>query len=190
MRDGNKVYIGIRGSETAENWVDGFTGVLDHSKDLDSTVHKGYDKVAKGIADELKHNYLKSSDEIYITGGSMGGAVGTILGWYLHGWSFNVKKIWAFANPRVSDSEYGHLPIVNVLDLRDPVVLLPSWGIFTRYRHQGERVVYTQGKWWKYNDSWRTDLLTGGLFITEELKLEEHLKYAEKFFKLKKDLGY
>ena len=190
MRDGNRVYVGIRGSKTTENWVDGFTSELEFQPELGEDAHKGYSEVARGIAGVIKDVYLGSNDEVYITGGSMGGAVATLVGWYLDGWSFKVKKIWAFANPRVSDGEYGHLPVTNVLDLRDPVVMLPSWGLFTRYVHQGKRIVYTQGKWWTYEDDWRTDLLTSGLFLTEELKVEEHLKYAEKFFKLKSDLGY
>jgi len=189
MRQGNKVFIGVRGSKTTENWVDGFTTELNYSPELDAKVHSGYDSVAKGIFDEVKDKMTWES-EIYITGGSMGGAVGTILGWYLDDDGYNVAKIWAFANPRVSSGEYGHLNIVNVLDLKDPVVFLPAFSLFTRYRHQGVRLIYAQGKWSWYEDSWRTDLLTSMLFLQGRLDVKEHLKYAEKFFKLKEKLGY
>jgi len=189
MRRGNKVFIGVRGSKTTENWVDGFTTELNYSPELDAKIHSGYNSVARGIFDEVKFKVL-AEDEIYITGGSMGGAVSTILGWYLDDAGYNVAKIWAFANPRVSSGEYGHLNIVNVLDLKDPVVFLPAFSPFTRYRHQGIRLVYAQGKWSWYEDSWRTDLLTSMLFLKEKLDVKEHLKYAGKFFKLKSDLGY
>jgi hypothetical protein len=190
LRQGNNVYISVRGSTTQDNWIDGLTSELTYSDELGAKVHMGYDEVARGIADAISLSYLRLDDNVYITGGSMGGAVSTMLGWYLKTRGFNLVKVWAFANPRVSEDDYGDLPVVNVLNLQDPVVYLPSFSLFTRYRHQGIRLCYSQGEWKWYEDSWRTDLLTSALFITDGIKLEEHLTYANRFMELRDKLGY
>ena len=189
IRDGSKVYISVRGSTTEDNWVDGFTSELEYSKELGEHVHMGYDGVAKGIMDKLVQGRLVSPlDEVYITGGSMGGAVSILLGWYLDDAIYNVKKIWAFANPRVSDGDYGHLPVVNVLNMKDPVVYIPSFTLFTRYRHQGKRLCYVDGQWKWYSDSWQSDLLMSPYFMVDGVEVQEHLKYGEYLIKLKEEM--
>lgn len=184
MRKGQDVYISVRGSTTETNWVDGFTSELTYSDELGEKVHMGYNEVAKGIYTELvARRLINPLDRIHITGGSMGGAVSILLGWYLDDAIYNVVKIWAFANPRVSDGDYGHLPIVNVLNMKDPVVYIPSFSLMQRYRHQGKRLCYTEGEWKWYNDSWQSDLLLSPYMMTESVSVKEHLKYGEYLIK-------
>lgn len=191
MRNGSDVYISIRGSTTEDNWVDGFTSEMVYSDELENNVHMGYGDVAKGIMTELvAARLINPMDNIHITGGSMGGAVSILLGWYLDDNIYAVKKIWAFANPRVSDGDYGHLPVVNVLNMKDPVVYIPSFSLWNRYRHQGKRLCYTQGEWKWYNDSWQSDVLMSPYMMTESVKVKEHSAYGDLLVELKKKLGY
>lgn len=189
LRKGKKVIVSMRGSNNGQNWSDGFTSHLVYDDVLEARVHSGYSEVAKGVADRLSQ-YCDEQDEIYLTGGSMGGATSTLIGWYLDNRGYNVQKIWAFAPPRVSDGDYGHLPIVSVLDTRDPVVLLPAYSIWKRYRHQGKRLVLHEGTWYMYEDSWRTDLLTSSMFLVEAIDSQTHAGYADALYELKDKLGY
>lgn len=189
IREGSKVYVSIRGSNNEQNWEDGLTSHQKYDGELSTAVHSGYMTVAKGIADILSQ-YCNDDDEIYVTGGSMGGATSILVGWYLADRGYGVKKIWAFANPKVTSGDYGHLPVVSVLDLRDPVVHLPSFHILNRYRHQGKRLVLSEGTWYMYEDSWKTDLLTSIMFATSKIDVQSHMGYADRLLELKSKLGY
>lgn len=188
MRKDNQVTVCIRGSKTEENWIDGFTVDLVRSKELGVSVHKGYYDVAKGVCDAVM-DYSHPYESVVLTGGSMGGAQAILVGWLLQQRGVKVDKIWAFANPKISSGDYGHLPVISVLNLHDPVVHLPAFSLFHRYRHQGERLVYTEGKWWMYPDNWQTDWATSLLLLKDEIVVAEHLKYADKFFVLKEQLN-
>ena len=181
MRQGHKVFVSIRGSTTEQNWIDGLTA------EMSSGNHAGYHAVAKGIADAIGR-YADGGDVIYITGGSMGGAVSILAGWLLSDRGYTLGKIWAFANPRVSQHNYGHLPIINVFDMRDPVVYMPSFTLIGRYQHQGKRLVYIDQSWWLYQDCWRTDLLLSPWFMSEPLKPETHMQYGDRLLELKERL--
>ena len=187
VRKGSNVYVSVRGSSTMDNWVDGFTIEVTRDRSLRADVHKGYNLVAVDMVIELRQ-WIGFTDTVYVTGGSMGGAVATLLGWHLDNEGYNVQKVWAFANPRVSEDDYGHLNVVNVLNLKDPAVYLPAFSLFTKYRHQGDTLAYSNGQWRWYRDSWETDLLTSMLFISEDVKLEEHLAYGARLMELKQTL--
>lgn len=178
MRKGHKVFVAVRGSTTGQNWRDGVTAEVKRG------YHKGYYTVAKGIADVISQ-YADRYDEIYITGGSMGGAVSILVGWLLDDRGYNLKKIWAFANPKVSERDYGHLPVINVFDMRDPVVYMPSFTLIGRYRHQGKRLAYVEGQWWMYEDNWRTDMLLSVWFMSEPIDFATHTQYGERLLELK-----
>lgn len=188
LRKGKKVIAVMRGSNNAQNWADGFTSELVYDDVLDTHVHSGYAEVSKGVADRLSQ-YCSADDEIYLTGGSMGGATSTLVGWYLYDRGYNVRRILPFANPRVSSGDYGHLPITNVINLRDPVVFLPSFSLFKRYRHQGDSIVYVDGDWYHYEDDWRTDLLISAVFLKEAVNVYAHGEYAGRMIELKNTLG-
>ena len=189
LRKGKQVIAVMRGSNNAQNWSDGFTSGLVYDDVLDTHVHSGYAEVSKGVADRLSQ-YCSADDEIYLTGGSMGGATATLIGWYLDNRGYNVKRILPFANPRVSSGDYGHLPITNVINIHDPVVFLPSFSLFKRYRHQGDNIVYVDGDWYHYDDSWRTDLLTSAVFLKEKTVVKSHMEYPDRLLELKSKLGY
>jgi hypothetical protein len=175
MRLGHKVFVSIRGSTTQQNWVDGLTAEIMAGR------HKGYYVVAKGIA-EAVNSYCSDLDDVYITGCSMGGAVSILVAELIKA---NIAKVWAFANPKPSQLDYGYLPVVSVHDMRDPVVYLPAFTLIARYKHQGERVAYVDGAWWVYQDCWKTDLLLSPLFISEPIDAATHVQYGERLLELK-----
>lgn len=189
IRDGSKVYISIRGSENAQNFEDGMVSELKPEKTLGRKIHSGYNSVGKGIFEKIKP-LIKHDDIIYLTGGSMGHAVSLVVGMYLHEDGYNIGRIWGFAGPRVTDYDYGYLPVTNVFILKDPVVYLPTFHPLTRWRHQGNHVVLVKGVWYLYQDSWKSDLLLSPLFMTEKVDVSSHTSYADELLKFKETLKF
>jgi hypothetical protein len=190
MKKFDEVTVVCRGSENNQNWIDGLSSELTYKDELGHKVHKGYNAVASGIYEQLVNESIINKDsKIYLTGGSMGHAVSVVLALYLNKHGYDVEKVYGFAGPKVTDYDYGHLPVINVLNLRDPVIYLPLLSLLTRYRHQSDHIVYTRNGWMKYKDSWQADLLLSVWLIDEKLDINEHGYYPKRLKELEDELG-
>lgn len=190
MRKNNNVYISIRGSANMENWVDGLTSTLVQVDSLGKKIHTGYNDIALGILNEI-NPYLKISDDIYLTGISMGHSMAIILSFYLGMSPTNtIKKVYGFGGPKITDFDYGKMPVTNVFIKNDPVVHLPSFSIFSRYRHQGNHIVLDNDGWFHYKDCTKTDFLLSPYLLDSPLILDRHHDYIKEIRKLGNDLGY
>jgi hypothetical protein len=74
--------------------------------------------------------HLKPGYEIYLTGHSLGGAVAGLLAIYLHEDGYKIGAVVTFGQPKFTNeagvAEYGHLPVVRVVDQNDVVAMLPD----------------------------------------------------------------
>ncbi len=190
----NREYqLAIRGSENEQNWLDNFTPEFVWDEEIGATVHRGYQDVAEAILQEVKPQLEEHSDyRITVAGGSLGGVSSVLIGWYLDEWGFEVKKIYNFAGPRLTDDDYSHLNVVTISNKLDAVPMLPLATPFHRYRHQGERVLIIPpegdykknrggARWMRYKDCLLTDFLTSSWGIDRKLDSDEHIAYGEYF---------
>ncbi len=98
---GNDIVIAIRGTQ----------GALDIATDLDLTkmrvgrilVHRGFARSALRFMDafRLRQNDWPPFDHVWVTGHSLGGAVGQVVGYLLHQMGEEVTSVTSFGSPRV-----------------------------------------------------------------------------------------
>lgn len=188
----NRTYhVAIRGSENEYNWIDNFTPEFEWDSELKATLHRGYRDISLEILKALQP-LLKNKDyAICVSGGSLGGVVSVAVGWYLKSRNFDVKQIYNFAGPRLTDDDYSHLNVVTVANILDAVWRLPLASPLHRYRHQGERIViipvnnYKEDKgaaeWRRYKDSLLSDFLLSSWGIDRKLDTGEHTAYGTYF---------
>lgn len=186
-------YVGIRGSENEQNWIDNFTPEFVKDNELKATIHRGYRDVARSLLEQLEPLLLNKDYKIVIAGGSLGGVSSVAVGWYLDSRGYAVKQIYNFAGPRLTDDDYSHLNVLTVVNKLDAVWMLPLATLFHRYRHQGRRVLiipaldYQDDKgsaeWRLYEDRLLTDFLLSSWGIDRKLDADEHLTYGTYFLR-------
>ena len=175
----NNVYVSVGGSVNEQNWADNLSMAFRRNKHLDKNLHYGYGTISEGIADDLRNKRIVNKESnIHITGSSLGGVVGIGVGLHLNNSGYNIKKVYVFANPRLSDTGYGNLPVTCIHNKRDPVVYLPVFTLFHRYKHSGRRLILDNDGWYEYKDNYITNILMSVWFIDSVTHPLEHLKYA------------
>lgn len=190
----NKSYhVAIRGSENDYNWIDNFTAEFVRDDELNATLHKGYREIALNILNDLESLLADKQYTITVSGGSLGGVISIAVGWYLDSRGYNIKQIYNFAGPKLTDDDYSHLRVLTVINKLDAVWMLPLATLLHRYRHQGERVViipsmdYNDSKgaadWRLYKDSLLSDFLLSSWGIDRKLDTSEHLTYGAYFLR-------
>jgi len=178
IRKANQLFVSIRGSVNDDNYISNLDAELEKDEELETLIHSGYRDIAIKIADYVE-SFILPYDQIHLTGASLGAAVATIVGWYLDDRNYDVRKIVAFDSPRISDSDYSHLPIITILNKQDPVAYIPSFTLFGKYRHQGKRIVYESGSWYVYKDDDKSDLLLSWVMFNKSLDIGAHMKFQE-----------
>jgi hypothetical protein len=186
-------HVGIRGSENEQNWVDNFTPEFVQENELNATIHRGYRDIALSLLEPLEPLLQNKDYKITVAGGSLGGVSSVAVGWYLDSRGYDVKKIYNFAGPRLTDDDYSHLNILTVVNKLDAVWMLPLATPLHRYRHQGERVLiipaldYQSDKgsaeWRLYEDSLLSDFLLSSWGIDRKLDSAEHITYGSYFLR-------
>jgi hypothetical protein len=99
-------------------------------------VHSGFEESARFLFRELREAELlppsKDKDQwrVTLTGHSLGGAVATVLGMYLHIAGFPVSEIVTFGQPMLTNWKGAHewnslIPLVRIVNDNDPVAVLP-----------------------------------------------------------------
>jgi hypothetical protein len=128
--DGLGQIIAVRGTvNTANIAVD-----LRYDKEPDAAlgiaVHRGFALAAAALYADLKP-LLKPELPVTVVGHSLGAAEAIIVGMYLQRDGFDVRRVVAFAPPKVTDAagweRYAALPVLRVVGPFDPVpFLFPS----------------------------------------------------------------
>ncbi len=185
----NKHYhVAIRGSENECNWIDNFTPEFEWDSELKATIHRGYRDISLELLKDLEPLLVHKGYSLTVAGGSLGGVTSVAVGWFLDTRGYDVKKIYNFAGPKLTDDDYSHLNVLTVINKLDAVWMLPLATIMHRYRHQGERIVlipsidYQENKgaaeWRLYEDSLLSDFLLSSWGIDRKLDTCEHLAYG------------
>lgn len=94
----------IRGTSTKEDIRNNFrVGLVpDGNKSKTILYHKGFYKKAKKLIAEIK-KFLKKGMPIYVAGHSQGAATAILVGKFLREDGYDVKKVYAFASPKVGN---------------------------------------------------------------------------------------
>lgn len=115
-------------------------------------LHRGFEKTAVAAYDTLR-SHLLPGYRINLTGHSLGGAVAAILGMYFHEQGRTVGEMVTFGQPKVTNREgalrYASLPLLRVVDCRDPYPLAPPLTVLSAihgpYRHFGAELILADG---------------------------------------------
>lgn len=189
----NKEYqVALRGSDNEQNWLDSFTPEFVWDDEIKATIHWGYRDISNAILEQLQPMLVNKDYQITVAGGSLGGVNSVLVGWYLDTRGFDVRKIYNFAGPRLTDDDYSHLNVSTISNKLDSVCMLPLATLLHRYRHQGERILiippegdykHNRGdaEWRRYKDCLLTDFLTSSWAIDRKLDPNEHIAYGEYF---------
>ena len=98
-------------------------------------LHRGFRDAAMFTLNDIKKNY-ELEQTIYLTGHSLGGAIATIIGYWLNYDGYNVQ-IYTFGSPKVSTAFFGNRPLHYRLAMRsDPVPFTPPYP----FLHSGIRI--------------------------------------------------
>ena len=177
--ESDEMIVAIRGSQNEQNWIDNFSGDLVKDSILGITVHRGYRFIAREIVEGLTP-FLDKKKPLRIVGGSLGGAVAILVGWYFTKMGYSVVQLLNIAGPKLTDEDYSHLPVTTITHECDPVPYLPLATPIHRYRHQGKRILIDKhGKFWEYPDNTRTDFLLSAWGIDHALHWDYHMRYGE-----------
>jgi len=178
----------IRGSMNSNNWITNLLTSIKKEVNTGADIHTGYAVTSEGIYNYLiENNLLKNNYSISLTGSSLGGSLSITLGWLLHIKGNKLKQIYSFANPKISISDYSHLPIISVFNICDPVPYLPIMANLNFYRHQDDRIVIfpqmfnDKAVWYLYKDNIYTDILLSIFLLPRIINPMSHTSYSKYF---------
>lgn len=120
-------------------------------------VHRGFLNSAQQVYAQVRP-LLDQEYEVRLTGHSLGGAVAAILLMMLKEDGFTLGQSVTFGQPKVTNEDgvekYHDLPLLRVVNLEDPVPLLPPPTLLSSlngpYRHFGAEVWLLGGSEFKY----------------------------------------
>ncbi|HJT20773.1 MAG TPA: lipase family protein [Nitrospira sp.] len=121
-------------------------------------LHKGFAEAAQQVYQFAKP-LLKSGYEIRLTGHSLGGATAVIVLMLLKEDGAKLGQAITFGQPKVTNRDgakkYGTLPLLRVVDVKDPVPFLPPIEVFALsaegpYQQFGPELVLQDGPTYQY----------------------------------------
>jgi len=142
--------IVIRGTANVRNALYDIKFIKNRNPKLGINLHRGFEKAALGVYHDALP-LLTRGPEVYIYGHSLGAAEAVILGMLLREDGYNVKKIIASGQPKVTDEagalKYRSLPVLRIVLGRDVVPALPPAIVYKNdpYRHIHGRVLIFDG---------------------------------------------
>ncbi len=104
----NTFYVALRGSSSAQNWIDDFEiRLVDYDKCDGCSVHHGFYKSALAVKSQVIHSIEEHNIEnIIVTGHSYGAAVAQVLALELLEINNNIH-VYNFGQPRTGNAEYA-----------------------------------------------------------------------------------
>ena len=107
----NTLFVALRGSSSAQNWIDDFEiRLVDYDKCAGCSVHHGFYKSALGVKSQVLNSIEKHGigvDNIIVTGHSYGAAVAQVLALELLEISGGKIHVYNFGQPRTGNAEYA-----------------------------------------------------------------------------------
>ncbi|CAK9075868.1 Mono- and diacylglycerol lipase (MDGL) [Durusdinium trenchii] len=168
--------LSFRGSTTVTNWIEDFrfwNTPVPFSWCKGCYVEAGFSSIWHSVKDEVQLKLgqmgcvpvnqrasVSSTSNLYITGHSLGAAVGTIAMCSLEASGYNVGLSYLFESPRVGntpfteafDHEFARrIPMYRITHSRDPVPHLPPRYLTGfRYAHVNYEVFYDENGVWHF----------------------------------------
>ncbi|MFT4888631.1 MAG: putative lipase [Pseudohongiellaceae bacterium] len=149
--------VSVRGTANLKNVEEDAEYLQSKNPNLDIYVHKGFDRDAAIVYEDLKPHLL-TDHQIKLTGHSLGAAISTILMMYLYEEGFSIARSINFGQPKVTNShgvkKYSFLPLTRVADNNDLVPMVPPITLFDSihgcYEHLGDEVILLTEKDYVY----------------------------------------
>lgn len=156
----NRQLISVRGTANLVNVREDVEYQKSRNKKIHIYVHEGFDEDASAVFNGALP-YLDKSQEIILTGHSLGAAVSSLLMIYLYHEDFKIGPSINFGQPKFTNLEgaetYGFLNLTRIVDRDDVVPLVPPRTIFSsvhgEYRHFGQEVILLGGPYFVYLDN-------------------------------------
>jgi len=170
--------ISFRGSTTVTNWIEDFrfwNTPVPFEWCKGCYVEDGFSSIWRSVKDEVltklrdigcvsRHQRNSSdnssSSNLYITGHSLGAAVGTLAMCTLQGLGYNVGLSYLFESPRVGNMDFvkafdhefaRRIPMYRITHSRDPVPHLPPRFLTGfKYEHVNYEVFYDEDNVWHF----------------------------------------
>ncbi len=154
--EANTQHVTIRGTANWKNLFEDIDFSVHEDPDLTLPVSAGFDLVARQILANVTAR-LNTQHRTYVTGHSLGGAVATLLAFYLIEEGYNVVHVVTFGQPRfttVDGVRSGHLSaligvLTRVVDENDVVPMLPPGsertGHYGPFEHVGREIILLDG---------------------------------------------
>jgi triacylglycerol lipase len=157
--EANTQHVTIRGTANRENFLEDIDFTVHQTAGASIPVAVGFDRVARRILADVTAR-LNKQHKTYVTGHSLGGAVATLLAFYLIEDGYNVGGVVTFGQPRFTTSdgvESGRLRalsgvLVRVVDENDVVPMLPPGsertGSYGPFEHVGREIILLDGAYY------------------------------------------
>lgn len=134
--------ICFKGTDSLKDWEYNLDFLPIKLKDTELKVHGGFYKHFNSLRCKLKEE-MNDSTKLILTGHSLGGALATLAGCYVHSFVPNIlKKVITFGSPRVMCTEFCNWynerlakKTIRIYDIFDPVPHLPPHGPVFEYEH-------------------------------------------------------
>jgi len=156
-------YVSIQGTKYLRNIVLDMEFSEPQDSAIDARLHKGFDKTARELYQELETKKSLNHDmPVIITGHSLGGATGVILALYLAKSGYTIQKVITFGQPRITDANgarmFDRIPLLRVINNGDMIPFLPPDKEHgntpnKRYVHFGPEVVLLKDNTYAFRKS-------------------------------------
>ncbi|SHF18804.1 Lipase (class 3) [Microbulbifer donghaiensis] len=152
--------VSIRGTANLSNAREDAEYMQSKNAKLGIYLHSGFDEDAMQVFDALFPS-LDKSQQIILTGHSLGAAISTILMMYLHEEGFELGPSINFGQPKVTNDKgvrkYSTLPLLRVVDENDLVPLVPPNDLIDAihggYQHLGPELMLLEGQYYVYENA-------------------------------------
>jgi len=152
LKKNQRKYIVIRGTKNIKNMMTDISVLPKKDKVLNIYIHEGFCTAAKTLYQILQFSHsLKKSTNTIIIGHSLAGAVGAILGFYMHKDNFSVEKIVTFGQPKFTNKKglqkYDMIPYIRVVASNDIITIMPPPVPLSTYHHGGFKLFFDSEKY-------------------------------------------
>ena len=175
--------ISIRGTSNVVNAMVDISLKLKPDPFSGLRLHEGFSAAAKQVFAELKPK-LVDGYRIRLTGHSLGGAVASILAFYLDKAGFDIERVVTFGQPKFTNiagaAEFRRIKLIRVVTPLDLVPLMPLFdpldiNDLDVYWHAGTEVVLLTGTEYAVLDG--IDSMLRATRFTRQTLSEENLVY-------------